>query len=844
MKARRADGKDESRLDNYRAKRSASATGEPFGGGPSAGGRLFVVQKHKASSLHWDLRLEMDGVLASWAVPKGPSPNQGDKRLAVHVEDHPLEYADFEGVIPADNYGAGPSIVWDRGSWQPVGDPVEGMAAGKLLFDLHGYKLRGRWTLVRTKGGEANHWLLIKERDAYEDPDGGTEDYPDDSILSGLTVEQLEKGGDVGAAIRERCRGLGAQEGKVDGRAATPMLAEADSEPFSRDGWVFEIKYDGYRLLGEGGGREARLLSRNGNDLTRTFPEVARAVRGLPYEGFVLDGEVVVSGPSGLPSFQLLQARGRLRRERDVARAAAERPATYFAFDLLAFEGLDLRPLPLLARKEILREALPTVGPIRYSDHVAREGKAVFERIAAMGLEGVVGKRGDSPYVGGRSRAWVKVRTARTGDFAVHGFTEPESGDGFGALHLAQYDAQGEAVYRGKVGSGFSVAAMAEMSRALRRLPPAEPPKGAGGAGRGRHRWTTPALVAEVQFIETTKGGHLRQPTFLRLRDDKTPAECALAEPDGGPLPEPVEIEKAQVEKQVHFSNLDKTLWPEDGYAKRDLLDYYRAVSPWILPHLRDRPVVLTRYPDGIHGKSFFQKNAPAFAPAWIRKVRIYSEGAEREIDYFVADDVETLLYLANSAGIPLHMWLSRTPDLARPDYCVLDLDPGEAPFDHVVRIALILKQVSDEIELPVFVKTSGSAGLHLAFPLGGMATHQQSRQIGELLAHMAIRESSGIATVERRPSQRKGKVYVDYVQNGQGRLVAAPYCVRARPGATVSAPLDWTEVDESLSLRDHTIRTLPARMEALGRDPFGGVLDVKPDLRGALDRLRRALGA
>lgn len=842
MTARRADGKDDGRLEDYRAKRSASATSEPFGGGPSAGGRLFVVQKHKASSLHWDLRLEMDGVLASWAVPKGPSPNQADKRLAVHVEDHPLEYADFEGVIPADNYGAGPSIVWDRGSWHSVGDPAEGMAAGKLLFDLHGYKLRGRWTLVRTKGGAANHWLLIKERDAYEDPGGGTEGYPDDSILSGLTVEQLEKGGDVGAPLRERCRKLGAKEGTVDGAAVTLMHPEARPEPFSEDGWVFEIKYDGYRLLGEGRDREARLLSRNGNDLTRTFPEVARAVRGLPYRGFALDGEVVVFGESGLPSFRLLQRRGRLRRERDVARAAAQWPATYFAFDLLAFEGLDLRPLPLLARKEMLREALPTVGPIRYSDHVAREGEAVFGRLAALGLEGVVGKREDAPYVGGRSRSWIKVRTARTGDFAVHGFTEPESGDGFGALHLAQYDEQGEAVYRGKVGSGFSAAAMKEASRALRRLERAAPPKGAEAAGRGKHRWVAPALVAEVAYHEITEAGHLRQPSFLRLRDDKLPSECALAGNAGDSAPEPVEIEEAEIEKTVHFSNLDKTLWPEDGYAKRDLIDYYRAVSRWILPHLRDRPVVLTRYPDGIRGKSFFQKNAPAFAPSWVRKVRIYSEGAEREVDYFVADDVETLLYLANSASIPLHVWTSRTPDLARPDYCVLDLDPGEAPFDHVVRIALLLKRLSDEIELPAFVKTSGSTGLHLAFPLGGAATHQQSRAIGELLAHLVVRELGGVATVARRPSQRDGKVYVDYVQNGHGRLIAAPYCVRPLPGAPVSAPLDWAEVDAGLSLQDHTIRTLPARMEALGRDPFAGVLNAKPDLVGALERLRAAL--
>lgn len=843
MTARRADSPDERALDDYRAKRSASATGEPFSGEPSTSGQLFVVQKHRASSLHWDLRLEMDGVLVSWAVPKGPSPNQSDKRLAVHVEDHPLEYAEFEGVIPAGNYGAGPSIVWDRGVWQSVGDPKEGMAEGKLLFDLHGYKLRGRWTLIRTKGGEANHWLFVKERDAYEDPEGRTGDYPDDSVLSGLTVEQLGAGGDFAAPIRERCLQLGAQAWDANSEAPALMHAGSSAAPFSRAGWVFEIKYDGYRLLGQRRGREAALSSRNGNDLTRTFPEVARAVRALPYAGLALDGEVVVTGESGLPSFRLIQKRGRLVRERDVAQAAAQRPATYFVFDLLAFGGLDLRPLPLLARKEILRAVLPTVGPVRYSEHVEREGEAVFARVAAMGIEGVVGKRADSPYAGGRSRSWVKVRAMRTGDFAVHGFTEPQAGDGFGALHLAQYDETGAAVYRGRVGSGFSARAMEELSAALRALDAAAPPKGAEAAGPGRHRWVAPAVAVEVKYQEVTEGGHLRQPSFLRVRDDKRPADCALAEAPG-PLPEPAPVEASEVPKTVHFSNLDKAFWPEDGFAKRDLIDYYRAISPWMLPHLRDRPVVLTRYPDGIHGKAFFQKHAPSFAPSWIRLARIYSEGAEREVDYFVADDAETLLYLANSASIPLHVWLSRVSDLAHPDYCVLDLDPKDAPFAHVVEIAQLLKAIADEIDLPAFVKTSGSTGLHVAFPLGGAATYLQSRTIGELLALAVVRELDGIATVARRPSQREGKVYVDFVQNGHGRLIVAPYCARPLPGAPVSAPLDWSEVGPGLSLRDYTIRTAPGRMATLGRDPFAGVLaEETPDLLGALERLRTRLG-
>ena len=646
----------EEKLAQYRAKRSASGTSEPFGsGGPSgeasggtggeargeasgatvgeasgsatAGGNLFVVQKHRASSLHWDLRLEMDGVLVSWAVPRGPSPNQADKRLAVHVEDHPLEYADFEGVIPEGNYGAGPSIVWDRGLWTPVEDPQEGMESGKLLFDLKGYKLRGRWTLVRTKGGAANHWLLIKERDAYEDPEGGTGDYPDDSILSGLTVEELGAGGDFGARIRERCAAAGAVRADVTADAVDVMNGEPCDAPFSRAGWVFEIKYDGYRLLGGTGDGRATLLSRNGNDLTAVFPEVALALGKLPYRAAVLDGEVVVNDDAGIPSFQLIQKRGRLQRAGDIARAAVALPATYYAFDLLAFEGYDLRHLPLLERKALLREVLPTTGPVRYSDHIPERGAEMFHQVVGMGLEGVVAKRADSIYVGGRSRSWRKVRAVRTADFAVHGFTEPESGSGgFGALHLASW-VDGAFRYAGRVGTGFSARLLRELGDHLRGLDPVPPPSGAEVAGPGRHRWVSPELVAEVRYKEVTEAGVLRHPSLLRMRDDKTPRECAP--PDARkPLTEPAGPAEEPAPRTVHFTNLDKPFWPEDGYVKGDLVDYYRAIAPWILPYLADRPVVLTRFPDGIHGKSFFQKSAPEFAPEWIRRVRLYSEGA------------------------------------------------------------------------------------------------------------------------------------------------------------------------------------------------------------------------
>lgn len=839
------------RLAEYRAKRSPSGTSEPFGSGESdEGQRLFVVQKHRATALHWDLRLEMNGVLASWAVPKGPSPNQADKRLAVHVEDHPLEYSSFEGVIPKGNYGAGAMIVWDRGTWTPVEDPDAGMSKGKLLFDLKGYKLRGRWTLVRTKAGGGRHWLLIKERDAYQDPQGSTADYPDDSILSGLTVDQLGAGGDFGAALRQRCAEWGATAAPVRAASVQVMMAESSDEPFSRKGWVFEIKYDGYRLLAESSGGAAALVSRNGNELTATFPEVARALRGLPYRSLVIDGEVVVEDKGGIPRFGLIQKRGRIVRQDAAERAALRLPATYWAFDLLAFEGHDLRGLPLLRRKELLRELLPTVGPLRYSDHIAERGADMFRHVVELGLEGVVGKRADSPYASGRSGAWLKVGQVRTADLAIHGFTEPKSGTtGFGALHLALRDGD-DFVYAGRVGTGFSEALLKELGDRLRAMPEAGPPKGDEAPATERDRWVAPRLVAEVKFKEVTESGMLRQPTFLRLREDKSPEECTPTRDWARRLPEPEpELARSGVPgvpgpgRTVRFSNLDKSFWPEDGYVKGDLVEYYRAVSPWLLPHLADRPVVLTRYPDGIHGKSFFQKNAPDHAPEWIRRVRVYSEGSKRELDYFVAEDLESLLWVANSASIPLHVWPSRTADLGRPDYCVLDLDPKDAPFADVVRIALYLKEVCDKIGLAAFVKTSGSTGLHVMLPLGRQVTYEQSRRLANVLALAAVKKMPDAATVARRPEQRDGKVYVDFVQNGHGRLIVAPYCARPLPGAPVSAPLEWAEVNESLAIADYTIKTVPERMAELRDDPMAPLLSLKPDLRRGLDALRSVLG-
>ncbi len=865
------------KLERYREKRSAGETPEPVGGAvPQGERRMFVVQKHHASSLHWDLRLEMDGVLESWAVPRGPSPDPADKRLAMHVEPHPMEYAEFEGVIPEGQYGAGPSICWDKGVWIEIPGDKHGIEHGKLLFELRGYKLRGRWTLVHTPRRGDNHWLLIKERDGYVD-EQGMEAFPDDSIYSGLLVDQLAHPEDRQAEIVDKARELGAQGGSSMSEKKggfQVMLATARGEPFTKEGWVFEIKYDGYRLIADRAGGEPVLWSRNGNDITGTFPDIARAVRGIPYDGIVLDGEVVVHDEEGLPSFGLLQRRGRLQRSSAIARAAVDLPAVFYAFDLLAFGGLDLRDLPLLDRKALLREVLPTVGPVRYSDHIATQGEAMYEQVTTMRLEGLVAKKADSPYRSGRSTSWYKIRAVRTDDFVVVGYTDPKGGrPGFGALHLAQYaDASdGELVYAGSVGTGFTDDMLDEIMESLRALE--APDGGDSGDSDGKesrpslggsvpkgpsHHWIRPDLVAEVRYKEFTEAGVIRHPSFVRQRDDKRPEECVRQNESGGggqkggarearkgeSRPDPMPVTDDAVDRTVHFTNLDKVLWPEMGYTKGDLIEYYRAVWEWIEPYLEDRCLVLTRYPDGIDGKSFYQKNAPDWAPEWVRTESVWSESSEKPIDYFVVEDLEMLLYVANSAAIPLHVWSSRIATIGQPDWSILDLDPKGAPFGDVVKVARVIRDVCDDIELPTYVKTSGSSGLHVLVPLGQQCDYEQSRQLAHLLAQVVVAELPEIATITRTIRDREGKVYVDFLQNRRGQLLVAPFSVRPVPEAAVSTPLRWSEVTKRLDIRKHTIKTVPARMKRLkGGDPFLGILEDRPDLIGALERLAGRAG-
>ncbi len=599
-----------------------------------------MVHMHAARRLHWDLRLEMDGVLRSWAVPKGPSPNRADKRLAVHVEDHPLEYGDFEGLIPEGNYGAGAVIVWDRGRWVPLEDPEEGMKKGKLLFELRGYKLRGKWTLVKLKKGE-KEWLLIKEKDAYVSADS---ELPPESVLSGLTVEELKTGKDRAAPVLKALARLKAPRRAVTVAEAEPMLAETREQPFSKPGWLFELKLDGYRVRAAREESEARLLTRKGNDIAAAFPELGRALAALPFEGFIFDAELVVPDEAGRPSFQRLQNRVRVSRGLEVRRGAVEAPAVLYVFDLLAFEGYDLRPLPLEQRKALLEQVVPRVGPLKYLSHFEKDGEALYEQVVKMGLEGIVAKKADAPYRAGRSPNWLKIRADRTDDFIVVGFTRPKgSRSGFGALDLGAYQ-DGKLVYAGRAGSGFTDAELkdvtATLERGIRETPaftgPVPPDAG--------HTWVEPTLIAEVRYKEWTDEGLLRQPVFVRFRDDKPVSEIAKKGAGSGErdLEEPPAItpgESGVAHPEIKLSNLDKVFWPDEGYTKGDLIEYYRAISPWMLPYLTERPLVLTRFPDGINGKSFFQKDAPEYAQAFVRTITIWSEDSQRELDYFVCDN-------------------------------------------------------------------------------------------------------------------------------------------------------------------------------------------------------------
>src|SRR5258706_10136102 len=832
-------------LKRYREKRDPNATPEPFGAEaearalPPGAARAFVIQQHAARSMHWDFRIEIDGVLVSFAIPKGPTLDSREKRFAAQTEDHPLEYADFEGIIPAGNYGAGAMIVWDRGSYSTVEgrSPAEGLAAGKLDLLLRGHKLRGRFALVRMKGEGGKSWLWLSkwkgklpEREIVEGEPA--------SVLSGLTIEELRAGVTRGAEVAELVRRAGAPLRALPAAALDPMLAETEDHAFTRDGWLFELKYDGARVLAvKARDGSVRLVARSGRDVTATYPEITRAVRHLPVSECAIDGEVGALDENGRASVERLQTRIRGQPE---PRSAIDTPVVYYAFDALSAEGHDLRALPLIVRKEILAGFAPRAGFVRFSDHLGREGEALLEPARAAQLAGIVAKQAVPRYQSGkRSKNWLKIKRPRKALLAIVGFTRGKgSREALGSLLVAGRE-DGKLVFAGAAGSGLDDASIKALRESLADLQVTRP-EFEGVPDLKGLTFVKPELVAEVRYSEVTSAGMLRHPVFLRLRKDAVLADCeapaeARSEPasevTAGPAPA-----GPKDEGQPRLTRLDKVFWPVEGYTKGDLLHYYEAVWPWLGPYLRDPPLVLTRYPDGIEGKSFYQKKAPDFTPDWVTRFEV--DGA----DYFICNELRTLLHVINSGAIPLHVWSSRRDSIDRPDWLILDLDPKQAPFAHVVAIARHIHSLLDELGAAHFVKTSGQDGLHVLVPLGQSSLdHDDARRLAEDLARVVCADLPEIATITRPVAARGERVYVDYLQNGRGKLIAGPFSVRPRPHAPVSMPLEWKQVNARLDPTKFNIETAPPRLQKSG-DPLAGVLGPGVDAVALLGALAERL--
>ncbi len=862
-------------LDKYREKRTPERTPEPFGkaqDGARPAGAMFVIQKHAARRLHYDFRLEMEGVLRSWAVPKGPSLNPADKRLAVMVEDHPIEYGDFEGVIPEGNYGAGAVIVWDRGEYRPIdpaGDAAGAVRAGKLDLELAGFKLHGAYTLVRTHGMKdrrqsdaRQQWLLIKKRDEYASDEDVLELHPR-SVLSGLTIDEMREGGEPGAEIERELAELKAPrlQGPLTMKSFPLTLAKLVDRPFDGDRWLFELKYDGVRALAIRDGDKARIFGRSGAEITAQYPEVALALDALRAPRFVLDGEIVAIAGDGRPSFQRLQRRIGATERRDIERLSLSTPVRYQVFDLLAFAGFDLRPLPLEKRKLLLSRLIKGDGPLRYCDHYIGRGRDFFSAVAEARLEGMIAKLRDSPYRGTRTGDWVKVKCPRTGRFVIGGWTNPAGARlHFGALLLGAFESDGGLRFVSRVGTGFDDRKLREIHRLVedrkrdgspfRRAMEGEPRTPPGS------HFCAPELVCEVRFGEWTDEGGLRHPSFIRLVEGADPRECAylgpardVPPPPSPSMPDPADAKPIRTAPQVQknersftITNPNKVFWPAEGYTKGDLIDYYQSIAPWMLPYLNDRPVVLTRYPDGIDGKSFFQKDAPAFAPGWIRTEKIYSQDTRRDIAYFVLDSAESIGYMANLGAIPIHIWSSRIPHLERPDWLLFDIDPKGSTTARAVIVAKEVAAVLREIGLRAYLKTSGQRGLHVVVGLELLYTYDQARMFSELVSRLVVSRLPHDATLIRAPAARGGRVYIDYLQLGHGKTIAAPFAVRPVPGAPVSAPLRWEELHENLDPVEFNIKTMPKRMARLKRDPFIGALGDRQRIEPALARLEREI--
>ena len=849
-------------LKEYSRKRSFDKTPEPAPATPSqlpAPGNFFCVQRHDATRLHYDFRLEIDGVLKSWAVPKGPSLEPLAKVLAVHVEDHPLDYGNFEGNIPKGEYGGGSVMLWDRGTFDLVGDTpaLAQIERGDLKFRLRGDKLRGEFALVHMRNRwKGNEWLLIKKKDADARPGWNVEDHAR-SVLTGRTQQEIAENLPAAEAPHSQARSLAKVKGAVESpmpRSVQPMLAALAETPPPGPDWLYEVKWDGVRALCFVENNQLSIYSRNQKRCDQQYPELMVLPRYLKASTAILDGEIAVLDENGRARFSLIQPRIGVSDPNSVAHLARSAPVTLFLFDLLYLDGYDLRGVPIEERKRLLSEILEPSDRIRISDSFAANGQAMLEAARAHGLEGILAKRRGSKYEPRRSRDWVKVKVVTTGDFVIGGFTHGER-DYFSSLVLGVYD-RGKFVHVGQVGTGFNDKSLKDIFSRIQPLIVEKSPFAGPVKALRDVTWLKPELVAEIKYLEVTPDGLLRAPVFMNLRIDKDPKECVRAtelapDPELAPAPALTQSElivpaKSGAELTVtvdshrlKFTNLGKVFYPGEGIAKRDVINYYNSVANLIIPHLRDRPLSLKRYPNGIDHDFFFQKDAEDKVPDWVRLEPIFSEHNQDKIHYIICNDRATLLYLANLACIDQNPWMSRIGSLENPDFALIDLDPTEGcPYDQIVEAAHLVKKTLDALSIAGYPKTTGGDGMHIYIPLEPVYTYEQVRTFAELLSILVIRENPDLFTTPRTVSQRKkGKVYFDYLQISSSKTIAAPYVLRAYPGAPVSTPLDWAEVKKGLAPAQFNIHNAIDRFERAG-DLFAPVLTNLQKLEPALDKV------
>jgi bifunctional non-homologous end joining protein LigD len=882
------------KLTKYKAKRNFQQTPEPRGGLPSDEILRFVVQKHDATRLHYDFRLELDGVLKSWAVPKGPSTDPSVKRLAVMVEDHPYDYRGFEGIIPR-GYGAGTVIVWDEGYYEPAKGTYGNkkararelrrqLQAGLIEITLHGRKLKGKYALVKTRGRGKNDWLLIKMNDEYASPEDIT--LKDKSVLSRKTLDQV-KNSTINIHESDRVKETARRSRKVGGIGAvkitaaierllknapaaafpakiTPMLATLVDRPFDRQGWLYEVKWDGYRALAFLKKGAVELKSRNDKSFTKKFYPITRALMDWKINA-VIDGEIVVVGEDGISHFESLQN----------WRSEADGYLLYYVFDIPWLEGRNLAGMPLTERQTILKSLVPENSIIKMSDSFEGSGLKIFDAARKMGLEGIIAKRADSPYhAGDRTRDWLKIKAKKRQEMVIGGFTKNEASRKlFSALLVGVFDGK-KLVYTGKVGTGFSDNAQQDLMNRFQRIiikksPFAEEPdinkptRFQHNPPRATATWLKPELVCEVSFAEMTADGVMRHPSFEGMRMDKqakdvvmetakSPAKAAKAAKPGtrkmaaahdtkkgrGTLLNPTD--ETQVREinghTLRFTNLGKIYWPREKITKRDLLNYYYQAAPCIMPYLKDRPQSMNRHPDGITGEHFYYKDITGRAPEWLDTYLYHSEEDNRDRKYLVAKDDASLLYMASLGCIEMNPWHSRVETEDYPDWCVLDLDPDRTTFDQVIEAALVINGILEDMGIAGYPKTSGSRGMHIYIPLGAKYTYEQSKEFARVIAILAHAQLPGFTSIERPVKDRGGKMYIDFLQNRPQATVCAPYSLRPKPGATVSMPLQWKEVKKGLKMTDFTIYNALERIQRKG-DIFSPVLGKGINLEKVLKK-------